>query len=115
MSEFNEDLVLQGTETEETAPGKFFTLSIQFKIENDLISGLTLKRRVELKGMAVGRRTDAIGSHVAGGPYTASFGEEEAPSGALARERYIHKAKIQDDDGNVHSEFDFVLDVKEEW
>ena len=41
--------------------------------------------------------------------------EEDAPSGMLARGSFTAKAKVTDDDGRTHAEFEYQFELKKNW
>merc|ERR1712000_466419 len=78
-----------------SAPGSEATLKdkpLKFKVQHEILSGLTYVQVVKRKGIKVSKDSEMIGSYAPNTDkqttYTKKFQEEEAPSGMLARGHY---------------------------
>lgn len=95
------------------------SVSICFKINNDVVTGLRYLHGVKRKGirgdlqslntftarinaMAVDKLEKMIGSYgPKDQPYTVNFMTEDAPSGMIARGEYNVLSRVYDDDGLI--------------
>lgn len=116
---------------------------VTFKVQHEIISGLSYVQVVKRKGIRVSKDTEMLGSY---GPNTdkqpiytkrckpypcsrcplprswqrltaSSFlvHEEEAPSGMLARGHYQALSSFVDDDKKVHLKFEWSFDIAKDW
>ncbi|KAB5540357.1 immunoglobulin E-set, partial [Coniochaeta sp. 2T2.1] len=99
--------------------GARFTMVVTFKVQHEIISGLSYVQVVKRKGIRVSKDTEMLGSY---GPntekqaiYTKRFHEEEAPSGMLARGHYNALSSFVDDDKKVHLKFEWSFDIAKDW
>ncbi|OIW32593.1 E set domain-containing protein [Coniochaeta ligniaria NRRL 30616] len=99
--------------------GAKFTMVVTFKVQHEIISGLSYVQVVKRKGIRVSKDTEMLGSY---GPntdkqpiYTKRFHEEEAPSGMLARGHYNALSSFVDDDKKVHLKFEWSFDIAKDW
>ncbi|KAH8912935.1 E set domain-containing protein [Coniochaeta sp. PMI_546] len=99
--------------------GAKFTMVVTFKVQHEIISGLSYVQVVKRKGIRVSKDTEMLGSY---GPntdkqpiYTKRFHEEEAPSGILARGHYNALSSFVDDDKKVHLKFEWSFDIAKDW
>lgn len=99
--------------------GAKFTMVVTFKVQHEIISGLSYVQVVKRKGIRVSKDTEMLGSY---GPntdkqpiYTKRFHEEEAPSGMLARGHYQALSSFVDDDKKVHLKFEWSFDIAKDW
>ena len=47
--------------------------------------------------------------------HTYTTPSDEAPSGMLARGKYVIKSKFHDDDKNVYLDWEWALEIKKDW
>ncbi|OMJ25356.1 Rho GDP-dissociation inhibitor [Smittium culicis] len=96
--------------------GIAYRLKIRFRIQHDVISGLKYLHAVKRTGITFDRTQEMLGSY---GPsdkeYEKKFLPEEAPSGLIARGKYIVKSKFVDDDNICHLEWEWVMEIKKDW
>ncbi|PVU96254.1 hypothetical protein BB561_001293 [Smittium simulii] len=96
--------------------GITYRLKIRFSIQHDVVSGLKYLHQVKRAGITVDRVEEMLGSY---GPstdmYEKKFLPEDAPAGLLARGKYHIKSKFVDDDGVVHLEWNWVMEIKKDW
>ncbi|KAJ9143911.1 E set domain-containing protein [Coniochaeta hoffmannii] len=99
--------------------GAKFTMVVTFKVQHEIISGLSYVQVVKRKGIRVSKDSEMLGSY---GPntdkqpiYTKRFHEEEAPSGMLARGHYQALSSFVDDDKKVHLKFEWSFDIAKDW
>ncbi|KAF3932334.1 hypothetical protein ABW19_dt0210201 [Dactylella cylindrospora] len=92
---------------------------IKWRVQHDVISGLKYIQVVKRKGIRLEKSEEMLGSY---GPntdtkpvYSKDFPTEEAPSGMLARGTYNIRSRFTDDDGKVHLEFDWTIEIKKGW
>ncbi|PVV01303.1 hypothetical protein BB560_004283 [Smittium megazygosporum] len=89
---------------------------LTFSLYHDLISGLKYLHQVKRKGIPVDRVEEMLGSYgPSETPYDKRFLPEEAPAGLLARGKYNVKSKFVDDDGIIHLEWSWVMEIKKDW
>jgi len=96
-----------------------YKMSITFRIQHEIVSGLKYVNIVTRHGIKVSRDEAMIGSYAPQkDSYTVNFpriGWEEAPSGMLARGHYKAKSQFIDDDKVNHMEFDYEFELKKDW
>jgi Rho GDP-dissociation inhibitor len=119
--------------------GAKFTMVVTFKVQHEIISGLSYVQVVKRKGIRVSKDTEMLGSY---GPNTDKqpiytkrcksispllpipkparltpplVHEEEAPSGMLARGHYNALSSFVDDDKKVHLKFEWSFDIAKDW
>ncbi|EQL00846.1 hypothetical protein G6O67_005411 [Ophiocordyceps sinensis] len=99
--------------------GARFTMSAQFKVQHEILSGLHYVQVVKRKGIKVSKDSEMIGSYAPNTDkqmtYTKKFQEEEAPSGMLARGHYNAVSSFVDDDKKKHLEFEWSFDIAKDW
>ncbi|KAL7924533.1 immunoglobulin E-set [Trichoderma austrokoningii] len=99
--------------------GAKFTMSAEFKVQHEILSGLHYVQVVKRKGIRVSKDSEMIGSYAPNTDnqttYVKKFQEEEAPSGMLARGHYSAVSSFVDDDKNKHLEFEWSFDISKEW
>merc|ERR1712224_1019380 len=99
--------------------GSKFTMSAKFKVQHEILSGLTYVQVVKRKGIKVSKDSEMIGSYAPNTDkqttYTKKFQEEEAPSGMLARGHYNAISSFVDDDKKTHLQFEWSFDIAKEW
>jgi len=99
--------------------GAKFTMSAQFKVQHEILSGLHYVQIVKRKGIRVSKDQEMIGSYAPNTDktpvYTKRFAEEDAPSGMLARGHYTAVSTFIDDDKKRHLEFEWSFDIGKDW
>ncbi|QUC20218.1 uncharacterized protein UV8b_04459 [Ustilaginoidea virens] len=99
--------------------GSKFTMSAQFKVQHEILSGLHYVQVVKRKGIRVSKDSEMIGSYAPNTDkqpvYIKKFQEEEAPSGMLARGHYSAVSSFVDDDGKQHLSFEWSFDIAKDW
>lgn len=98
--------------------GAVYNFKIEFKVQNDLVSGLKYSS-VFYKGgvLPVAHDNHMVGSYAPSptNVYSWSSPPMMAPTGMLARGLYKGKSRFVDDDGQLHLEYEFLIDIKKEW
>jgi len=96
-----------------------YKITLQFRVQHELVTGLKYVNTVYTKGMKVDKEETMIGSfgpqkdlHEVAIPRN---GWDEAPKGLVARGKYKANAKFVDDDSQVHLEFEYAFAIKKDW
>ncbi|KAM9346364.1 rho GDP-dissociation inhibitor 1 isoform 1-T2 [Symphorus nematophorus] len=97
--------------------GVEYKIKINFKVNNEIVSGLKYIQQSFRKGVRVDKTDYMVGSY---GPRPAEEYEfltslEEAPKGMLARGTYTIKSKFTDDDKHDHLSWEWNLVIKKDW
>ncbi|KAH7035752.1 immunoglobulin E-set [Microdochium trichocladiopsis] len=99
--------------------GSKFTMSVTFKVQHEVLSGLQYVQVVKRKGIRVSKDSEMLGSYAPNTEkqplYTKKFNEEEAPSGMLARGHYNAVSSFVDDDKISHLSFEWSFDIAKDW
>ncbi|KAL6694121.1 E set domain-containing protein [Trichoderma pleuroticola] len=99
--------------------GVKFTMSAEFKVQHEILSGLHYVQVIKRKGLKVSKDSEMIGSYAPNTEnqptYVKKFHEEEAPSGMLARGKYDAISSFVDDDKKKHLEFEWKFEIVKEW
>jgi len=99
--------------------GAKFSMSANFKVQHEILSGLHYVQIVKRKGIRVSKDQEMIGSYAPNTDktpdYTKRFAEEDAPSGMLARGHYTAVSTFIDDDKKRHLEFEWSFDISKDW
>jgi Rho GDP-dissociation inhibitor len=101
--------------------GALFTMSVQFKVQHEILSGLHYVQVIKRKGIRLpgGKSDEMIGSfapNTAKQPvYTKQFQEESAPTGWAARGVYSVSSSFVDDDKKTHLQFDWAFEIDKDW
>lgn len=99
--------------------GAKFTMVASFKVQHEILSGLSYVQVVKRKGIRVSKDSEMIGSYAPNTDkqpiYTKRFHEEEAPSGMLVRGHYNAVSSFVDDDKKVHLQFEWSFDIAKDW
>lgn len=99
--------------------GATFTMTAQFKVQHEILSGLHYVQAVKRKGIRVSKSDEMIGSYAPNTEespvYTKKFQEEVAPSGMLVRGEYSVNSSFVDDDKKTHLQFDWTFEIAKEW
>jgi Rho GDP-dissociation inhibitor len=98
-----------------------YKTQLTFHVQNEIVSGLKYKNAVYRGPLAVMKVDEMLGSYGPDPqkPVVVVFPRrewEEAPKGMMARSgTYSCKTTFVDDDGAVHLQFDYKLQLKKEW
>jgi Rho GDP-dissociation inhibitor len=99
--------------------GVRYKIEFNFKVENDIVTGLKYQHVVKRKGVKVDKENHMLGSYAANTAENPTHRfltpENEMPSGMLARGHYSVSSKFMDDDQNVYAEWDWSFDLSKEW
>ncbi|KAK4085673.1 uncharacterized protein Triagg1_663 [Trichoderma aggressivum f. europaeum] len=99
--------------------GVKFTMSAEFKVQHEILSGLHYVQVIKRKGLKVSKDSEMIGSYAPNTEnqptYVKRFHEEEAPSGMLARGKYDAISSFVDDDKKKHLEFEWKFEIVKDW
>ncbi|KXJ95135.1 immunoglobulin E-set [Microdochium bolleyi] len=99
--------------------GSKFTMSVSFKVQHEILSGLHYVQVVKRKGIKVSKDSEMLGSYAPNTDtqplYTKKFAEEEAPSGMLSRGHYNAISSFVDDDKTTHLKFEWSFDIAKDW
>jgi len=99
--------------------GCHYKISVSFRVQHEIVSGLKYVNRATRKGVPVGKDELMIGSFAPQQePHKVTFpknGWEEAPKGLLARGSYKAKSQFVDDDKHVHLEYEYAFNIKKDW
>ncbi|KAH6632365.1 immunoglobulin E-set [Chaetomium tenue] len=101
--------------------GAVFTMSVQFKVQHEILSGLHYVQVIKRKGLGLlGDKSDEmIGSFAPNTSkqplYTKKFQEESAPSSWAARGHYFVSSSFVDDDKKTHLQFDWAFEIDKDW
>ncbi|XP_042361799.1 rho GDP-dissociation inhibitor 3 isoform X2 [Plectropomus leopardus] len=96
--------------------GVMYRLKIHFKVNREIVSGLRYHHSTTRKGITVDKVSYMVGSY---GPkadeieFLCPF--EEAPKGMISRGHYQFKSRFIDDDKIVYLEWEWNLDIKNDW
>jgi len=96
--------------------GATFNMVLKFYVQREVVSSLKYMQFISRFGIRMEKSTQVIGSY---GPskdvMTYTFPEDNVPNGALVRGAYTAKARIVDDDDNIHLEMDWAFEIKGDW
>ncbi|KAK4223778.1 immunoglobulin E-set [Podospora fimiseda] len=99
--------------------GATFTMTAQFKVQHEILSGLHYVQAVKRKGIRVSKSDEMIGSYAPNTEqnpiYTKKFQEEVAPHGMLMRGEYAVSSSFVDDDKKTHLQFDWTFEIAKDW
>ncbi|KAJ1331820.1 Rho GDP-dissociation inhibitor [Microdochium nivale] len=99
--------------------GSKFTMSVTFKVQHEILSGLHYVQIVKRKGIKISKDSEMLGSYAPNTDtqpeYTKKFAEEEAPSGMLTRGHYNAVSSFVDDDKVTHLKFEWSFDIAKDW
>lgn len=117
---FDADTLMTGTTSIVLKEGCKYKTQLDFKVQNELISGLKYKNEVKRMSMSVLKTNEMLGSY---GPDAEKVNTivfprrdwEQAPGGMVARGTYKCKTELVDDDGTTHLSFDYKLEIKKGW
>ncbi|KAI6650648.1 Rho GDP-dissociation inhibitor 1-like [Oopsacas minuta] len=92
-----------------------YIISIDFKVQRDIVSGLRYRQSSYRKGIRVENSTIMMGSYGPKELHCFNTVEDTTPSGMLARGSYNVKSKFIDDDENTVLEWEWTFEIKKEW
>ncbi|KAK4126423.1 E set domain-containing protein [Parathielavia appendiculata] len=101
--------------------GATFTMSAQFKVQHEILSGLHYVQVIKRKGIRIpgGKSDEMIGSYAPNTDktpfYTKKFAEETAPSGWAVRGSYTVNSSFVDDDKKTHLQFEWAFEIDKDW
>ncbi|KAJ4289503.1 rho GDP dissociation inhibitor [Collariella sp. IMI 366227] len=101
--------------------GVTFTMSAQFKVQHEILSGLHYVQSIKRKGIRLpgGKSDEMIGSYAPNTDkqpiYTKRFAEETAPSGWSVRAIYTVNSSFVDDDKKTHLQFEWAFEIDKDW
>ncbi|KAL1805900.1 hypothetical protein ACET3Z_028968 [Daucus carota] len=96
--------------------GSVYSLKFEFKVCNNIVSGLKYHNTVWKTGLKVDRTKEMIGTFSPQQePYTHEMHEETTPSGMFARGSYTAKSKFLDDDNRCYLEINYTFDIRKDW
>jgi len=114
-----EDLIAMKNTPFTLKEGCNYKITISFKIQHDIVSGLKYVNSAYRKGIRVAKEEQMLGSFgPQAAPHQVTFprhGWEEAPSGLLARGSYTAKSQFVDDDNELHLEYEYAFSIKKDW
>ncbi|KAJ2880049.1 rho GDP dissociation inhibitor, partial [Coemansia aciculifera] len=93
-----------------------YTFKIEFVVQREVVSGLKFLQQLKRMHVTVERTEDMCGSY--GPKYETQekrFPVAVAPSGMMARGVYAIRSKFVDDDGVVHLDWTWKLEIKKDW
>lgn len=93
---------------------KYYT-EVKFRVQHEIVTGLNYQQSISRMGVPVETRKQVMGSYPPNTPenpfYIKKFEMQEAPSGFLVRGKYVCQSKYIDDDGVVHAEYPWNLEI----
>jgi len=96
--------------------GTPFHMVLKFYVQREVASGLKYMQFISRFGIRLEKSQQVLGSF---GPakevVTYTFPEDQVPAGAFARGSYTAKARLVDDDDNIHLEMDWSFEIKSDW
>ncbi|KAJ2840702.1 rho GDP dissociation inhibitor [Coemansia sp. 'formosensis'] len=93
-----------------------YTFKIEFVVQREVVSGLVFLQKLKRMNVTVERTEDMCGSF--GPKYETQekrFPVATAPSGMMARGVYGIRSRFVDDDGVVHLDWTWKLEIKKDW
>jgi len=97
--------------------GSTYTLSVRFRVQHEIISGLKYVQVVKRKGITLDKLTEMLGSYLPNQRndptpyYEKKFPPEQTPTGILGRGTYDASAKFVDDDNMTHVTLEWSFEV----
>jgi Rho GDP-dissociation inhibitor len=96
-----------------------YKIEFEFKVDNDIVTGLKYQHIVKRKGLKVDKETHMLGSYAPNAPDKPTHKfltpENEMPSGMIARGHYTVSSKFMDDDKNSYAEWEWSFDLSKDW
>lgn len=110
------DLAALKKETFVMKEGVEYRAKINFRVNNEIVSGLKYVQHTHRAGVKVDKATFMVGSY---GPrpeeYEFLTPVEEAPKGMISRGTYHNKSYFTDDDKHDHLSWEWNLSIRKEW
>ncbi|KZO92143.1 rho GDP-dissociation inhibitor [Calocera viscosa TUFC12733] len=97
--------------------GVDYSVTITFKVNHGLITGLRFMQVVKRGPLTVDKMDAMIGSYTATEtPYTKQLASEQAPKGVVARSGTYHaRSRVVDDDKEVFADFRWIFTIGKDW
>ncbi|EFH62727.1 rho GDP-dissociation inhibitor family protein [Arabidopsis lyrata subsp. lyrata] len=117
------DLTIRSPDREEMAlglrlkEGSKYTLVFNFRVTNNIVSGLRYNNTVWKTGVKAVDSTKAMLGTFSpqAEPYQHVMPEEMTPSGMFARGSYSARTKFVDDDNKCYLEINYTFDIRKSW
>ncbi|KAJ4877360.1 Immunoglobulin E-set superfamily protein [Raphanus sativus] len=96
--------------------GSKYTLVFNFRVTNNIVSGLRYNNTVWKTGVKVDSTKTMLGTFSPQAePYQHVMPEEITPSGIFARGSYSARTKFIDDDSKCYLEINYTFDIRKNW
>ncbi|WZZ85878.1 hypothetical protein YC2023_114457 [Brassica napus] len=96
--------------------GSKYTLVFNFRVTNNIVSGLRYNNTVWKTGVKVDSTKAMLGTFSPQAePYQHVMPEETTPSGIFARGTYSARTKFVDDDNKCYLEINYTFDIRKNW
>ncbi|XP_010418240.1 PREDICTED: rho GDP-dissociation inhibitor 1-like [Camelina sativa] len=96
--------------------GSKYTLVFNFRVTNNIVSGLRYNNTVWKTGVKVDSTKAMLGTFSPQAePYQRVMPEETTPSGMFARGSYSARTKFVDDDNKCYLEINYTFDIRKSW
>jgi len=96
--------------------GAEYKIRVSFHVYHEIVSGLKYHHVVKKAGINADKQTYMVGSYSPrGDPHQWTSPGDDAPKGMIARGNYKIHSKFLDDDGDVHLEWDWEMEIKQDW
>ncbi|KAG2328604.1 hypothetical protein Bca4012_037677 [Brassica carinata] len=96
--------------------GSRYTLVFNFRVTNNIVSGLRYNNTVWKTGVKVDSTKAMLGTFSPQAePYQHVMPEETTPSGIFARGSYSARTKFVDDDNKCYLEINYTFDIRKNW
>ncbi|CAF2134155.1 hypothetical protein HID58_013658 [Brassica napus] len=96
--------------------GSKYTLVFNFRVTNNIVSGLRYNNTVWKTGVKVDSTKAMLGTFSPQAePYQHVMPEETTPSGIFARGSYSARTKFIDDDNKCYLEINYTFDIRKNW
>ncbi|ESQ29152.1 hypothetical protein EUTSA_v10023681mg [Eutrema salsugineum] len=96
--------------------GSKYTLVFNFRVTNNIVSGLRYNNTVWKTGVKVDSTKAMLGTFSPQAePYQHVMPEETTPSGFIARGSYSARTKFVDDDNKCYLEINYTFDIRKNW
>ncbi|XP_010473464.1 PREDICTED: rho GDP-dissociation inhibitor 1-like [Camelina sativa] len=96
--------------------GSKYTLVFNFRVTNNIVSGLRYNNTVWKTGVKVDSTKAMLGTFSPQAePYQHVMPEETTPSGMFARGSYSARTKFVDDDNKCYLEINYTFDIRKSW
>ncbi len=91
-------------------------MRVQFKVHNDIVSGLKYCNVVKKNGIVVEKYEEVMGTFAPQNKvHIVDLTPEKTPSGFLSRGTYRGKSMFIDIDGIVHMQYEYIFQLKKNW